>query len=394
MNIDSYIRERLDGFEQTDQMPKNFIYLFGPYMCMTQGYEYSVDHFSKIYTELKVMQYGAYLIRYARNKIQSGYKELANFCRSFVIQLESDFPKAQYPEENKCLSNVVLEVLAKHKRIASESIVTDCAPIVPYQDPRNIECFEDSIQDLKMYKDRGEVIDSQLKDLLYNTLVEILIKADIIAEVFHFRESIHDFFTTSIDGSPEFKHYVKLAHLYFFQPSSETVDSSINFFSTITDISNKLDYDSFLNLIRSYSDSISLEAWDDIDYHVAGIISDNIPTEQKAEELEEENTPKYDLNVIYNLIALHREMRFDDLSKRQFTDAMKDEDKIININNLGKGIIAYEMQSGKLIVPFTDLITWSTKYMVMTKESNVCKIESLVTKQYDYVKVSTDVTSD
>ena len=87
-------------------------------------------------------------------------------------------------------------------------------------------------------------------------------------------------------------------------------------------------------------------------------------------------------------------MRFDDLSKRQFTDAMKDEDKIININNLGKGIIAYEMQSGKLIVPFTDLITWSTKYMVMTKESNVCKIESLVTKQYDYVKVSTDVTSD
>ena len=123
------------------------------------------------------------------------------------------------------------------------------------------------------------------------------------------------------------------------------------------------------------------EEWDDLNVEDT---DDNVIQTMLAEAgmgsatKQREDLPTFDLDALYNFIALNRYIQFDTWSQRLFVEkfnaANRDDVKIINVNRINNKISVYELSSGILEIPFVDLRDYKVKVIYLGRNQTQPKI--------------------
>ena len=93
------IREKNDG--TLKNVNDAFVYAFGPFMSMEPGFEKDCDEIAHYSDAMKIIQFVAFLIR--RITIGVSYGNAKKIIRDFIVQVDTEFPKAQYETTNQAL---------------------------------------------------------------------------------------------------------------------------------------------------------------------------------------------------------------------------------------------------------------------------------------------------
>ena len=374
--MDEHIQERLAGFAQNDykSVSNCFIYQFGPYMCMTTGYENEVDQISKFNPVMRLMQHAAYVIRLAPTLLNR--RALGTFIKDFLVEVFNNFPGDEYESERDALNRLGISYL---NSVNSESVMTNIAPIVLYQqslqkpeyDIEVSESFEIAQKALELQK--TSEIESKLHDLLIRYLPTIMVEAPKTRFENDRTKNLHEILLHTSKSDYDVETYYIMANFYYMEPNTTVLESELSFYNTLINTENQMDSSAFEAFINGVTSSVLENEWED-----------SVLAEKEQETVEkiigqstiknnEIERPMFNLNCLYNFIAMNRFMQFDNWSKRYFVSEFRDRMgnvKITNVNPLGNGADAFEINTDMLVVPFVDLRDYQVKFIYIDRDSD------------------------
>lgn len=365
-NMDEHIRERLAGFheKQYENVPNCFIFQYGPYIAMTLGYEQETDDISKHNIIMKILQAGAYVLRMI-DRLNGDKKAIRDFFNKAVIEVDSDFPEKLYPEERKAVFDLIKHQTEKVISHGSESVMTAISPIIPYTG---------IIEEYASMENSS--VEDKLRTLLLQNLEGILRNTDMISYSKDMTKEIHDALGENLSPESDIRTYYILAALNYLKPEKATLEAMIEFYDSFTDFEKEMPYDAFEAVInRSIANATpAIEGeWEDpnLDSKEHEIV-EKMLSDTRLNNIEREDGPNFDLNSIYNFIALNRYMQFDSYSQRVFMDTFDATNpqgaQIINVNRIKDKIVAFELSTGVLEIPYLDLRDYKIRYIYLRKE--------------------------
>ena len=373
-SLSDHIRERLDGFYENayESVSNCFLYLYGPHIAMTHGYEKEVDDIAKKNNLMKFLQIGAFILRYPEAHRQLKKSDLIQFYKKLLrVDLPNEFDENTYQREYDALEKLIsrqLVNLSRSETESSESVMTNIAPIVPY---------EGTVTEYGADETRNREHELQL--LLIENLEQILTNHELSTYSPDQTRSIHELLLNTADGfdNPVIKYY-RLAEINYQNPSKKTLESLMDFYGHLSNFDEEMDESTFeafiARTIESYTPVIESE-WHDltIDEQDESTVNQMLRDAGVGAKLRDEK-PTFDLNALYNFIALNRYIQFDVWSQRLFMDkfnsANKKDIQIINVNRINDNISAYELSTGVLIVPFVDLRDYKVRMIILRRNSN------------------------
>ena len=369
-SLDEHIRERLDGFYETnyENVPNCFIYQFGPYMAMTLGYETQTDAIAKKSILMKIMQIGAYVLRSLASlpTLENPHdveKRRVSFLKSTLMQIPNELSGAS-PEEVKAVERLITSNLVKNPQ-ANESVVTNIAPIVPY---------EGTVSPFEANEERDN--EEKLHTLLLNNLEDILRCRHFTNYSEDKLKIFHQIALNEVMSNDKISEYYLLAAINYNKPPIEVLEAMGEFYSTLTNLDVEMDFEAFETLLdRSIQNSTPAfeEEWEDLTLEdkdeetIQKMLADSGLSNEHRE-----SDPTFNWTTLYNFIALNRYMQFDTWSQRLFIDkfntANPGDVQIINVNRINEKISAYELSTGIIEVPFVDLRDYKVRIICLRRD--------------------------
>ena len=391
-NIDNHIRERLDGFYETNyaNVPDCFVYQFGPYISMVEGYEKDADALARHNSVMKTTQSAAYIIRGTLRALANPDRKPAReFLRSALLDVDREFPMDTYPAERAALLKLIEKYLAKTVAKTTESVVTDIAPVVPYQEelrkPDIIAQETKFGEHVRYFMEVNGDVRMQLHKLLLENLDDIMswhmvmdFSPDVLRNLHNFTTRIAQDENDPGYANPELYRYALLAALYYHNPNHELLDGVVKFYDHLLHPNVDEDYatfEAFIDEIVNSNFPVLESAWEDIDLEEKDENAVNRMLDGVSYRLRRDESPDYDLTALLNFIAVNRYMQFDVFCNRKFIEDFKiDTDtvdsvpsRIININRLGPNKNGYELNKGIIVVPYVDLRDYQVRYIHLKK---------------------------
>ena len=387
----SHINNVLNQYPIED-IDNHFIFLFGPYMVMTKGYENICDRLAKTSEIMKYLIWGAYLIRKTENmKVMDCAKEVRTFNAFIEKQY---FPSEDIKNKFFDFSRCVLESHQKDTlKKSTENFVTCAAPIVQYEGTsikkQNIdEAEEEELEENDEFALEHacqlpiEEMEAELKDLLLSDMIIILKNCNCIKGLdFNVIPSINKLID-AIQDKLFRDYYFKAAIYYYMTKDSDDLREYLKLYQGITDTSKVKDYPAFEAIVNEYSNSlgvpsISVNEYDDSDL-------DN--EEQKAigqltKSVRHERIT-YKLDTLNNYIAVNRFMKFEEYPNRLFMGSL-DNIKILNIINMGGDRNYYECAIGDdtitpfICCPFLDIRDLKAKVIIYNVEYDKISVNDI-----------------
>lgn len=389
-SIDNHIRERLDGFYENnyENVSDSFLYKFGPYIAMNTGYEKQVDDIARKYHVMRFLQIGAYVLRYLKQKENLDRKVKIDFLKKLIqIELPNEFDERCYADEYHAIEKLITEKLVDLSTInrGSESVMTNIAPVVPYDSSLVGVYSSDPETDRVPTDDLGATnFAEELHRLLVKNFTKILESYKLTTYAPDKMDSIHRELVKTYGICGEFEDvakYYRMAEAYYTVPPTGDALASMNLLYTSlfqTDEDKSMDESAFESMVNGYAANLTPgleEDWDDMDLSdkddeaIQSMLADaGLGTEQR------EDRPMFDLNALYNFIYLNRYIQFDTWSQRLFVEkfnaANRDDAKIININRINDKISAFEISTGILEVPFVDLRDYKVRVICLRRNES------------------------
>lgn len=387
----SYIDTILNN-KPIEEIDNRFIFLFGPYMVMTKGYENICDRLGKTSDIMKYLIWGAYLVRKTTNmKVMECAKEVSAFNAFIENQY---FPSEDIKNRFFDFSRSVLESHQKDTiKKTTENFVTCAAPIVQYEGTSIKKQNIDEVEDEELEENDtlalehacqipNEKMEEILKDLLLSDMLIILKNYDCIKGLdFNAISSINKL----IDNLQEKRikdYYFKAAIHYYSAKDNDDLREYLKLYRGLTNASEIKDYPAFEAIVSEYSNtlgvpSISVNEYDDADL-------DN--EEQKAiAQLTKSITHErivYKLDTLNNFISVNRFMKFEEYPNRLFMGSL-DNIKILNIINMGGDRNYYECAIGNdtitpfICCPFLDIRDLKAKVIVYNVEYDKISVNEI-----------------
>lgn len=389
-SLDDHIRERLDGFYDNnyESIPNCFLYKFGPYMVMSPGYENPVDQIAKVNHLMRFLQIGAYILRYLDVHQNLENREKISFLKNLLQnELPGEFDEHVYTDEYHALENLITEKLVELSTIkrGDESVITNIAPVVPYQD----SISEYAVYDQMLEDDNvlANDVEKRLHEILLANLGKILENYSLTTHSDDMDQSLHLQWMNSYTShyTEEVQLYYRLAEVYYTNPPKDRIHRDTALYESLLNTDrDEFDYSEFKEVIESYMENLTPtleEEWDDLNVEDT---DDNVIQTMLAEAgmgsatKQREDLPTFDLDALYNFITLNRYIQFDTWSQRLFVEkfnaANRDDVKIINVNRINNKISVYELSSGILEIPFVDLRDYKVKVIYLGRNQTQPKI--------------------
>ena len=390
--INDYIQSVRDS--QKNDLDLSFVFAYGPYMCMTDGFERECDFYAKNNPILRVMLYTAYLIR----KITSGisYKDAKKTIRDFIVSVDNEFPvnnNSQLESYHNALSDFAIRYLnsirdSQHIHGDLESFMTCAAPIVPYSQtlkkkPIEESCHATCAEEILKYCDHLTEMEIYkiLENLLLTNLEAIMMKADIYTKILTEIQNDPKDLTKLDKLTMEFQDmtdkvnvYYYLAIVDFLKIPFENIKKNLNFLKEAGDFSKTKNYATFESMMNDMSKNtnidIAAESWDDPtmdekEERAVAALMDNHNTVSE----EKEEVAKYDFGYLNDYINAKRFMKFEEFPNRLFVSSIENA-HIVNINIMGGNRNYYEMSNNTVACPFLDLRDYEVKVVVLYADTN------------------------
>lgn len=402
MTIEKYIDTMLESYRDASNgklssVPDNFIYAYGPYMCMCAGrYENECDEIAKYNKLMNIMTHAAYLIR----KITSGisYGDAKKVIKDFNISIYLTFANSK--DDNDVydalhsFSNNYLSKIRKDQRERGEfeSFITNASPIVPYQrDTAEEMARVDIVKNLPTTMTQALVV-SQLHQLILSNLPEIMMNYhlctvladnDLRSNLTKLDRLIIRDDSVSVDAQ---KYYLLATVNYYNLYNNEEYEKYIKFFDEAGDFSKNQSYSAFESMIESMANStdisIAAESWDDpsLDSKEEAAISQIVKSYSNniRDDLDE---AKYDFGILNDFINVKRFMKFEEFPNRLFLGTLE-KAKVVNINNMGGDRNYYEMDNNTVACPFLDLRNYQVRVIVLHANTNEVEIIDDIQERY------------
>lgn len=387
----SHIDDVLNS-KSIEEIDNHFIFLFGPYMVMTKGYENICDRLGKSSDIMKYLIWGAYLVRKTANmRVMECAKEVS----AFNIFIDKQyFPSEDIKNKFFDFSRSVLESHQKDTfKKSTENFVTCAAPIVQYEGTSIKKQAIDEAEEEELEEDDtlalehacqlpNEKMEEILKDLLLSDMLIVLKNCDCIKGLdFNVIPSINKLIDNLQDSIIK-DYYFKAAIYYYSTKDNDDLREYLKLYRGFTNPSEPKDYAAFEAIVSEYSNtlgvpSISVNEYDDADL-------DN--EEQKAiAQLTKSATHEkvtYKLDTLNNFIAVNRFMKFEEYPNRLFMGSL-DNIKILNIINMGGDRNYYECAIGDdsitpfICCPFLDIRDLKAKVIVYNVEYDKVSINEI-----------------
>lgn len=403
MNLIPIIRSKLDEFKKKNptfiNLSDDFIFAFGPYMCMCTGhFEKECDMIAGYSSTMRFMLHAAYLIRALNNP--SANRRLT--IREFVKSVNDSFTDSN--EKNTLLKyaeDYAKEITKKGHR-SVESAMIAMSPIVPYSETVSVDIQTESPpSDVSIV---GEIDQSligmtnhdtwleALRKLFLSNFVPILVNYKC-AEIFYVPQG--NMLTTIdksllIDNCPiPVKTYWLLAMINYHNiEHSDFIKYLKNYKDTVSALSNDMSTESFSNFVELNvrelgSLDISVEALNDptlLDTDRSAI-NCLLEAHKKFRERVSDYAPTYDYDKIMSFIALRRYMKFEEYPNRLFTGTIEKHD-IVNVNDYGEDQYGFEMDNGTMVIPFLDLRDLKPKIIIVDGYTGEIKVSDSMHEDY------------
>lgn len=374
-----------------------FIFSFGPLMCMTKGFEKEVDEISKYSRLMKIMQFTAFLYRKITNSIS--YKDSKILIKDFLITVDDSFPEDATIEKTALIEYAknYLKIIRDEQKEKNglESFMTSASPIVPYKntiqraDLENFNLCESICKCIDIDEINDENIIHKLWKLLLKNLAGIMCWNGLIQIL---QDEKNNFNLLQLDKLMyqypeipiEVKTYYILAAVKYYNISLDSFKKYIAFFKYFGDFSKKHDQESFNNMIKessidSYSNSnLAMEFLSASEYS-----NDNV---NKIEEIlkshkfyttlsqsKESTEGKYDLDLIKSFISINTYIKFEEFPNREFLSSVNTS-KILDMIYSDGNEEYYDTTDNYLIIPFLDIRDYRAKIMALKAYDNKIQV--------------------
>ena len=375
---------------------QSFVYAYGPYMCMTPGFEKDCDEIARHNITMRLLVHAAYLIR----KITVGisYDAAKKLIKDFIISVDNEFPmNSNLNKYRLVLTDFATKYLTGIRNVQRanghlESFMTTASPIVTYNQTIEKKEIEESYQAtcapeiLQYCKHPTEIeIYNILEKLLLDNFDVILMNADKYTKVLTDSQTGTsdlvklDKLTSSFES---FSHgtqvYYYLAFVDFLKIPFEVFSKHLNFLKEAGDFSKFQNYEAFESMVdemASYTNvNIAAESWDDptMDEKEEIAISEIMKSHNISQAFPEEPA-KYDFGALNDFINVKRFMKFEEFPNRLFVSSVE-RARIINVNIMGADRNYYEMDNNTVACPFLDLRDYQVKVIVLYGGSNEIQI--------------------
>ena len=399
------VRDKISDFRGSEEMmqtlnsvPDDFIYLYGPFISMTKGFESIADEIATYNPIMKVMVYGAFLIRKIKNGIS--YRDAKNLIKEFIIKVEDDI-------DNKDLHDALIKFATDYLRVIRdeqsqnknlESFMTCASPIVPYQGTMERNDLMESEAEESIRVDICKMVDecitaneNNLKAYLFksicNDLAGILTNCSIVPTVVEkgtiIYENLDELLFKRSDVPENIRCYYLIAIIQYYNIPIKILTKKLNFFNELGDFKKMQSTAIFESLIDKYSSftsippigSVTLESVIDdptLSENAENAINqilDNHKGYQEIREKQAEDNAKYDIDRLRSFISINRYIVFEEYPIRLFISTLEKED-ILNISYMDTNEQWMEMTNDCIVVPFMDARDMRPKIIVMKAYSN------------------------
>ncbi len=394
MDIVELIDEQMAWYQSKNmlaQIPDDFIYITGPFMCMykDKGYEKICDEIAKHNPIMRAMVYSAYIIR----KITSGisYGDSKKLLKKFIINVDQSFSKEESDIKAKLTSFGInyIDIIRKEQSTNKnlESFVTCASPIVSYEDQLIDKESDDFFRvdnskkfqkDLTLFGNTLESRNLYLKKIFLNNIGEIMMHYELAnaTDIFTLGSLnirvVEEFIANANIAPIKTLKYYFFAIINYAKISSEKLNKTLNFFRVAGDFSKDISFESFTNMINNLSkdidikeiaiESLSDPEMDKQESEAIGMLLKE--ANDKSSDSNNRENAKYDLGALNDYINIRRYMEFNDYANRLFTASLT-QANIININSMGNGKMYYEMSNDTIACPFVDLRDFMVKVIVL-----------------------------
>ena len=395
-DISGFIYNKLENIrnknnDKLSSISNEFIFAYGPYMCIIPGFERDVDEIAKENRLMKLLQYGAYLYRKITSSIS--YHDAKELIRDFIMTVDSNFDGI----EKDCLikfGKKYLQIIRDEQKNMNnlESFMTCAAPIVPYSNTIQrkdlMEAEEDYRIDIapkltEIIKEKIN-IDDYLFSMLMDNLNVILHWAHIVPIL---NNNDNSFDLTKLDKlvysmhqiPKEVKIYYCLAIVNYHKIPPLVFNRYLSFFNDFCDVAKMYSSASFESLIEEHSQNINLSAamealTDDpqLDIKAKNAVQNIIDSHSSYADMKEKaqnDNGKYDLDKIRSFISINRYIKFEEFPNRLFISTIE-KYNIINISYMDSNMQFIEMSNDKMVIPFTDIRDNRPKIIVLDAYTN------------------------
>lgn len=388
MDTFNYIREKLEMYRSSGPdenrktlalVPEQFIFYYGPFMCMETGFEQEVDEMASIPSMevIKLMQYAAFLLRGIRSL---SYGDTKKFIRDFIGEVDAKHTFIN-KEWSTALQNMGIQMLTRVREVQKEdgsleSAMINYAPIVTYSQEISKQYNGDEPpmeldEEFKLIAEEAQRLtgtsSDRLKELLVTDLQTIMCN-------YHLAEASVDPINI-MDGYNIDEEYPLAARLYYSEALEYMMGVSeihhkqyYDSLKKMIDFAHTKDYGAFeamlTSVIQTYKEMYKdkeelfdaiLEVWEDpslTDHEnevVNQMLQDHTVSESAPNDLNDGI-----LNKFLNFIALRRHVQFDEFARRKFVESLE-KTRIVNFTSIRGGIgTLYELDNGAFALPYLD----------------------------------------
>ena len=405
-SITTFIDSRLERYRDSADgslkiVDDNFVFAYGPAMCMYSGcYEHECDEIARYNKYMQLMVHAAYLIR----KISSGdhsYADAKSIIKNFIISIDNAFGDGEDDKIIKStLKNYAIDYLSRIReeqraRGDLESFIVNACPVVPYDgtikkqgvDYAEEDYHVDIVANVKSAINTELSRKSNIVDLLLNNLGEIMMNTKLTVVLFDENHNLDRVNLLKLDSLTKRISDVSIGcQLYYFLATvnyyglqdNVAFDKYLKFFETAGNFTKTKSYAAFEEMIEEMALStnidIAAESWEDptMDEKEEAAVSQLIQShtsyiEEKTAEV------KYDFGILNDFINVKRFMKFEDFANMLFISSLE-RARIINVNNMGLDRNYYEMDNDTVACPFLDLRTYQVRVIVLHANTNEIEI--------------------
>lgn len=393
MNINEFIDEKINEARMDDntttlnQFSDDFIYLFGPYMCMCpSSWERECDEIAKSNMTMKFMNCAAVLLRYFNSNIS--YERGKEFIKEYIIAVDKDFSSDSgiYNDEKETLQQLAIDMLKSIRTIQLEqkdleSFMIASSPIVTYQETikkptppikESLSIIGTREKELVVSNKNTEDRRMTLHQMLLENSIGILQNASL-AETWNESQDINkipieiDKLVAGFSGiDNDVKMYYLLAFINYNRLPSEPFSKYFDILHKVADFSTTSNYRSFESMIDELSKfSPVMESLDSYDMEEKENAAVNVLMQNSLSKNNQDSaTPKYDMTILDNYIYSNRFYQFNEAANRFFVSSLE-KTNIISYNYMDGGRCYYEMSNDSLVCPCISLADYSIKLLVL-----------------------------
>lgn len=408
MCVTTFIDRQLDRYRDSADgklklVDDNFVFAYGPCMCMYSGYfEQECDEIARYNKYMQLMVHAAYLIR----RISSGnhsYADAKIIIKNFIISIENAFD--EHDEDlkevlRKYANDYLIRIRNEQKaRGDMESFIVNACPIVPYNtELRKVDEAEENLHADIIGAVKATIksdLRTKIITLLLDNLADIMMNTNLTVVLYDEDNSFDRVNLIKLDNltkrnnevSLECQQYYFLSTVkYYGLQDNVAFDKYMNFFEEAGDFSKTKSFAAFESMIENMAEAtnidIAAESWDDpsMDSKEEMAVSQLVQSHTSYIQ-EKSNEIKYDFGVLNDFINVKRYMKFEEYPNRLFEGSLE-KTRIVNVNIMGMERNYYEMDNNTVACPFLDLRTYQVRVIVLHANNNEIEIIDDIREMY------------